>query len=82
MNYSMLSCLQWIRLDADILETMPRKMEDGGEKIVLVCVDTLGLRIQFKRAKDNPTDICQQCVLLQSCLRSDKMSLFSKYVYF
>ena len=38
LNYSVLSCLQWIRLDADILETMQRKTE--GKKIVLVCVDT------------------------------------------
>ena len=30
MNYSMLSHFQWIRLDANILETMPRKT--GGKK--------------------------------------------------
>ena len=28
MNYSALSCFQWIRLDANILETMPRKAEE------------------------------------------------------
>ena len=37
MNYSVFSCLQWIRLDASILETMQRKT--GGRKIVLVRVD-------------------------------------------
>ena len=28
MNYSVLSLFQWIRLDANILETMSRKMEE------------------------------------------------------
>ena len=37
MNYSVLSCFQWVRLDANILETMPKKM--GGEKTVLGRVD-------------------------------------------
>ena len=37
MNYSVLSRFQWIRLDANILETMPRKTEE--EKIVLVRVN-------------------------------------------
>ena len=37
MNYSVLSRLQWIRLDTNILETMPRKTEE--KKIVLVRVD-------------------------------------------
>ena len=27
MNYSVLSCFQWIRVDANILETRPRKTE-------------------------------------------------------
>ena len=31
MNYSVLSRLQWIHLDANILEMIPRKM-GGGEK--------------------------------------------------
>ena len=37
INYSVLSRFQWIRLDANILETMPRKTEE--EKIILVCVN-------------------------------------------
>ena len=37
MNYSVLSHFQWIRVDANILETMPRKTEE--KKIILVCVD-------------------------------------------
>ena len=28
MNYSVFSCLQWICLDSNILETMPRKTEE------------------------------------------------------
>ena len=37
MNFSVLSCFQWIRIDANILETMPRKTEE--KKIVFVRVD-------------------------------------------
>ena len=37
MNYSDLSRFQWIRVDANVLETMPRKTKE--KKIVLVCVD-------------------------------------------
>ena len=37
MNYSVLSRLQWISLDTNIIETMSRKT--GGKKIVLVRVD-------------------------------------------
>ena len=37
MNYSVLSHLQWIHLDANILEMMPRKT--GDKKIVSVRVD-------------------------------------------
>ena len=44
MNYSVLSHLQWIHLDANILEMMPRN--PGEQKIVLVCVD-MALMLQF-----------------------------------
>ena len=37
MNYSVFGRFQWIRVDADILETMPRKTEE--KKIVFVRVD-------------------------------------------
>ena len=37
MNYSVLSRFQWIRLDANILETMPRKKDE--KEIVLLSVD-------------------------------------------
>ena len=37
MNYSVFSRFQWIRVDANILETMPRKTEE--KKIILVRVD-------------------------------------------
>ena len=37
MNYSVLSCFQWICVDANIFEMMPRKREE--KKIVLVHVD-------------------------------------------
>ena len=36
MNYSVLSCFQWIRLDADILEMMLRKTEE--KKRLFGCV--------------------------------------------
>ena len=37
MTYSVLSHLQWIHLDANTLEKMPRKTEE--KKIVLICAD-------------------------------------------
>ena len=37
VNYSVLSCSQWISVDANILETMQRKTAE--KKIVLVRVD-------------------------------------------
>ena len=43
-NYSVLHRLQWICLDANILETMPRKT--GEKRIILVCVDmALGFKL-------------------------------------
>ena len=37
MNYSILSCFQWIHVDANILEMMLRKTEE--KKIIFVRVD-------------------------------------------
>lgn len=56
MNYSLLSRLQWICFDANILETMSRKM--GEKEIVFVCVDMASVKSQSSKlyAKKKKTD--------------------------
>ena len=58
MNYSILNRFQWIRLDANILETMPRNTREKKD-----CFGTYGHGL--KNTRTHPLGACQ-CLLAYS----------------